>query len=77
MDVRESWRRIRCCRRVCVVGDIGVVSALNLSPSHGLLVTVGVIGDDVEVDSVHIIGRNDGAHVGFAVEGFQDRSVNG
>ena len=52
------------------------MGALDFAPSHGLLVVVGVF-DDVEVDSVHIIGRNDGAHVGFAVEGFQDRSVNG
>ena len=77
MDVRESWRRIRCCRRVCVVGDIGVVSALNLSPSHGLLVTVGVIGDDMEVDSVYIVGISDGALKRSAMEGFQDLSADG
>ena len=72
----ESWCRIRSGRRVCGVGDVGLMGALDFAPSHGLLVVVGVF-DDVEVDSVHIIGRNDGAHVGFAVEGFEDRSVYG
>ena len=54
-----------------------MVSALNLSPSHGLLVTVGVIGDDMEVDSVYIVGISDGALKRSAMEGFQDLSADG
>ena len=53
------------------------MGALNFAPSHGLLVIVGVVGDDVEVNSVYISGSGDGAFVGFAIEGLQDLGADG
>ena len=64
-------------RWLCVVGDVGLVGALNFAPSHGLLVIVGVVGDDVEVNSVHLSSSGDGALVGFAIKGLQDLGADG
>ena len=78
---RRSGGYGRCGgRRVSVVGDVGLVGAreaFNFAPSHGLLVTVGVVGDDMEVNSVHISSSGDGALVGFAIEGLHDLGVDG
>ena len=56
---------------------MGAREAFNFAPSHGLLVTVGVVGDDMEVNSVHISSSGDGALVGFAIEGLHDLGVDG
>ena len=53
------------------------MGALNFAPSHGLLVIVGVVGDDVEVNSVNLSSSGDGALVGFAIEGLQDLGADG
>ena len=56
---------------------MGAREAFNFAPSHGLLVIVGVVGDDMEVNSVHISSSGDGALVGFAIEGLQDLGADG
>ena len=43
---RSGGYRRRGGRRVRGVGDVGLVGALNFAPSHGLLVIVGVVGDE-------------------------------
>ena len=43
------------------------MGALDFAPSHGLVVNAGVVGDDVEVNSVHSSSSGDGALVGSAI----------
>ena len=60
-----------------MVGDVRVMGALDVAPCHRLLVTIRVIGDDVKVYAIHVLGGGDGALIRLAMEGLQDFGTDG
>ena len=77
MDVREGRRGRGVGSRIAMVGDVRVVGVLDVAPCHRLLVAVGLVGDDVEVDSAQVIGCCDGALKRLVIQGFQDFCADG
>ena len=77
MDVREGRRGRGAGSRIVMEGDVRVVGVLDVAPCHRLLVAVGLVGDDVEIDSVHVFGGSDGTFVRLAMEGLQDFCTDG